>query len=66
LPAQQQRQVQWIPVSSVSWSGSRETIGDKGEYWKQKCAMTFVVSVIIRYAIDYKVVSAEGIEPSTY
>jgi hypothetical protein len=31
-----------------------------------KCAMTRVVPVIIPYAIDYKVVSAEGIEPSTY
>jgi hypothetical protein len=28
--------------------------------------MTFVVLVIIPYAFDYKVVSAEGIEPSTY
>jgi hypothetical protein len=56
----------WPTDSSVSWSGSQETIENKGQDWKQKCAMARVPLVIIPYAIDYKVVSAEGIEPSTY
>jgi len=48
--------------SSVSWSGSRETIESKGQDWTQKCEIIRVLLVIIPYAIDYKVVSAEGIE----
>jgi hypothetical protein len=51
---------------SVSWSESQETVGNKGQDWEQKSEMTFLVLVIIPYAVDYKVVSAEGIEPSTY
>jgi hypothetical protein len=42
--------------SSVSWSGSRETIESKGQGRKQKCEMIRVLHVIIPYAIDYKVV----------
>jgi hypothetical protein len=56
----------WPTDSSVRWSGSRETIENKVKTGNRNARVTRVLLVIIPYAIDYKVVSAVGIEPATY